>query len=184
MAMGYSTGGGIAFYMAQKYPDIISTAFLAHSIPLNGMKTPGGMEYLNDIDLTESSIEDVKTMFPVSVFPEDPDDLYEMMKTFSSNPDGYPPKNHKITEYGSDASLNMPGQIEATIANIAFNVSPIKTKHAEPSDALASLKSKVIVIHGSKDILVSAQQVESVTKLAISEHWAPAGTLSFYDDGE
>ena len=28
MAMGLSTGGGIAFYLAQKYPDVIKAAFL------------------------------------------------------------------------------------------------------------------------------------------------------------
>ena len=78
----------------------------------------------------------------------------------------------------------MPGKLEASIANTRFNVTPIKTKFSEPSDVLSTLKSKIIVIHGSKDIAVPAQQVELVTKLAIFEHWAPPGLLSFYDDGE
>ena len=64
-----------------------------------------------------------------------------------------------------------------------FNVSPIKTPYAEPSDALETLKSKVVVIHGSNDVAVPAEQVELVTKLAIAEKWAPPGMLLFYDDG-
>ena len=38
MALGYSSGGGVAFYMAQKYPDIVPVAFLMHSIPLDGVQ--------------------------------------------------------------------------------------------------------------------------------------------------
>ena len=65
-----------------------------------------------------------------------------------------------------------------------FNVSPIKTPYAEPSDALSTLKSKIIVIHGDKDFGVDAEQVKFLTKLAINENWAPPGLLSYYDDGE
>ncbi len=36
--MGLSTGGGLAFHLAQKHPDIITSAFLVHSIPLSGLK--------------------------------------------------------------------------------------------------------------------------------------------------
>ena len=35
---GYSTGGGIAFHLAHKYPETVSAAFLMHSIQLNGVK--------------------------------------------------------------------------------------------------------------------------------------------------
>lgn len=65
-----------------------------------------------------------------------------------------------------------------------FNVTPIKTPFANPSNAMSTLKSKVIVIHGCKDNLCDAEQVELVTKLAIKEKWAPPGMLSFYDNGE
>ena len=36
MVSGYSTGGGIAFYLAKKYPETITAAFLMHSILLQG----------------------------------------------------------------------------------------------------------------------------------------------------
>lgn len=62
-----------------------------------------------------------------------------------------------------------------------FNVTPIKTALAEPSDALKQLKSKVVVIHSDKDYLKSSVHV---AKLALVEGWAPPGTLSFYDDKE
>jgi len=38
MVMGYSTGGAIAFSMAQRHPDKIKAAFLMHSIPLSGLR--------------------------------------------------------------------------------------------------------------------------------------------------
>ena len=65
MAMGYSTGGGIAFYLAHKYPDVISAAFLMHSIPLDGMHTYTGP---NGTTIFLNSIEEVKAN--MAVFPE------------------------------------------------------------------------------------------------------------------
>ena len=61
---------------------------------------------------------------------------------------------------------------------------PSRLHLQKQSDALALLSSKVIIIHGSKDTLVAADQVELLTKLAIAEHWAPPGMISFLDDGE
>ncbi|KAL7464710.1 hypothetical protein ACHAXS_005053 [Conticribra weissflogii] len=120
-----------------------------------------------------------------SFIPDDEDALYDYVKTyFSSKPDGYPPKDHAINLYGTESSINMPGKAEATIANAVFNICPIMGQFSEPTNVLASLKSKVIVIHGSEDMVVSPMQVESVTKLAISEQWAPSGLVSYYDDGE
>mmetsp|Transcript_16856 Transcript_16856/g.35146 ORF Transcript_16856/g.35146 Transcript_16856/m.35146 type:complete len:105 (-) Transcript_16856:42-356(-) len=78
----------------------------------------------------------------------------------------------------------MPGSIEAAIANVSFNITPFKTAIAEPSYVLSTLKSKVIVIHGSKDYLIPVKVVESITTLAIADGWAPPGMLSFYDDNE
>lgn len=60
MAMGYSTGGGIAFYLAHTYPDVISAAFLMHSIPLQGMHTYAGPNgstiFLNSIQEVEANV--------------------------------------------------------------------------------------------------------------------------------
>mmetsp|Transcript_15599 Transcript_15599/g.32816 ORF Transcript_15599/g.32816 Transcript_15599/m.32816 type:complete len:740 (+) Transcript_15599:68-2287(+) len=180
MAMGYSTGGGIAFYLAQKYPKVITTAFLAHSIPLNGLRYVDLTGEVLDVE----SFDDVESMLD-SFYPNDQDSLYDFIKTyFSSNPDGFPPKDHAINLYGAESSINMPGKAEATIANSVFNVCPIQGQYSEASNALALLKSKVIVIHGSEDMVVSPTQVESVTKLAIAEQWAPSGMVSYYDDGE
>ena len=65
-----------------------------------------------------------------------------------------------------------------------FNATPIRSFNAEPSTALSTLKSKVIVIHSRHDTVVPGEQVELVTKLAIAEKWAPSGKLSFYDSGQ
>ena len=54
---------------------------------------------------------------------------------------------------------------------------PSRLHLQKQSDALALLSSKVIIIHGSKDTLVAADQVELLTKLAIVEHWAPYGMM-------
>ena len=68
-----------------------------------------------------------------------------------------------------------------SISGVRFNVTPIKTVHSEPSDALSNLKSKVVVIHGEKDYL---DETVHVTKLAIADDWASPDMLSYYDDGE
>lgn len=59
----------------------------------------------------------------------------------------------------------------------------LKDLNCSFSDELSTLKSKVIVIHGSEDFIVPWKIVESMTNLAIIEHWAPNGLLSLYDDG-
>ncbi|KAL7546347.1 hypothetical protein ACHAWF_009682 [Thalassiosira exigua] len=88
-----------------------------------------------------------------------------------------------VMQYLVESAISMPGKLEATVANIRFNITPIKTPYAEPSDALRGLESKVIVLHGSQDDLVPHEVMEHVTKLAIADQWAPPGKLSFYDDG-
>lgn len=176
MVMGLSSGGGIAFHLAQKYPDIFNAAFLVHALPLSGLK----YLTLNNELVVLKSVEEVRasTLLP----SEDPDFIYQLFKSMSSKPDHYIPKDHKLNEYFTEAALNMPGSTEASVANASFNVTPIKTPFASPNDLLADLKSKVIVLHGSNDWIVPWQIVEPVTKLAIAEQWAQ-GMLSLYDDG-
>lgn len=182
MAMGYSTGGGIAFYMAHNYPDTINAAFLMHSIPLHGLKffTPTGEHAVID------SIEEGEQMMAEIESPslEDPIVFNEFFKSMSSNPTGYVPATHKLNAYFQEAALGMVGTLEIGYSNMAFNVCPIQTPYSSPSDDLSTLESKVIVVHGSPDTVVPGELVESVTKLAIADQWAPTGMLSFYDDGE
>ncbi|KAL7528752.1 hypothetical protein ACHAXR_002610 [Thalassiosira sp. AJA248-18] len=178
MAMGISTGGPIAFYMAQKYPEKIPVAFLAHSIPLSGLRF---LTINNELVVLES-IEAIKSS-PAMPF-EDPDFVYDLFKSFSTPGCNYIPKKHKLNQYFAKAAQNMPGAIDASVSNMRFNVTPIKTAFADSSDALSNLKSsKVVVIHGSKDTVSPWKIVEPLTKLAIAEQWAPPGTLSLYDDG-
>ena len=165
--------------MAQKYPHIISTAFLIHSIPLDGMK-------FDHDDGKTSSSERAETL--AAGWPDDVsiDVFHEtLLQTYSSNPNGSPPKTHKICSFlHKAAGPGMKGKKEVMMANHAFNVTPIKSHSPQASDALTNLKSKVVIIHGATDKLISPEQVKHVTKLAITESWAPEGMLSFYEDGE
>jgi len=177
MVMGISTGGGIAFYMAQRHPDKIKAAFLMHSIPLGGLRyitVTGELVPIVDLDQVKESM-----MFPT----DDPDFVYELFKSMSTNQKGFLPRNHKLTEYMIKAAQNMPGKDAIAVVNTKFNVTPIKTIFGPPSDALSTLKSKVVVIHGSEDFISPWLIVEPVTRLAIIEQWAPLGKLSLYDDG-
>jgi pimeloyl-ACP methyl ester carboxylesterase len=182
MAMGYSTGGGIAFHMAHNYPDIINAAFLMHSIPLHGLKffTASGKQTVLQ------SLEEAKEILANMDYPnlDDPVVFNEFFKSMSSNDEGFIPASHKLNSHFHEAALGFVGSMEIGYANMAFNVSPIQTPYSSPSDYLSTLKPKVIVVHGSPDTVVPGQIVESVTKLAIADQWAPADTLSFYDDGE
>lgn len=144
MAMGLSSGGAIAFYLAQKYPDVITSAFLVHSIPLAGLK----YLTLNNELVVLKSEEEIRSS---TILPsEDPLIIYELFKSMSANPSRYIPKSHKLNKYFAHAALNMPGSVDVGVANASFNVTPIKTSFSPPSQALATLESKVVVIHGSK----------------------------------
>lgn len=178
MVMGFSTGGGIAFYMAQRHPEKIKAAFLTHSIPISGLRyvtVTGELVPLKDLDQVRAS-----TMFPT----DDPDMVYDLFKSMSSNQEGFVPKNHKLAEYMIKAAQNMPGKTDVAVVNAKFNVTPIKTSLSPSSNVMSTLKSRVVVIHGSEaeDFIVPWQIVEPVTKLAIIEQWAPLGMLSLYDD--
>ncbi|KAL7493410.1 hypothetical protein ACHAWT_002438 [Skeletonema menzelii] len=147
MVMGFSTGGGIAFYMAQRHPEKIKAAFLTHSIPISGLRyvtVTGELVPLKDLDQVRAS-----TMFPT----DDPDMVYDLFKSMSSNQEGFVPKNHKLAEYMIKAAQNMPVQSCCII-------------HGSEAE----------------DFIVPWQIVEPVTKLAIIEQWAPLGMLSLYDD--
>jgi pimeloyl-ACP methyl ester carboxylesterase len=177
MAMGFSTGGGIAFYMAQRHPDKIKAAFLVHSIPLSGLRyitMTGDLVPLIDLDEMKASM-----MFPT----DDPDIVYELFKSMSTNKEGFLPRNHKLVDYMIKAAQDMPGKVDVAVVNAKFNVCPIKTRFGPPSDELSTLESRVVVIHGSEDFIVPWEIVEPVTRLAIIEQWAPQGMLSLYDDG-
>ena len=99
----------------------------------------------------------------------------------SSSQEGFVPRNHKLAKYMIQAAKNMPGKTDVAVVNAKFNVTPIKTTLSPSSDAMRTLKSKVVVIHGSEDFIVPWQIVEPVTRLAIIEQWAPPGILSLYD---
>mmetsp|Transcript_8967 Transcript_8967/g.15584 ORF Transcript_8967/g.15584 Transcript_8967/m.15584 type:complete len:405 (+) Transcript_8967:45-1259(+) len=177
LVMGLSTGGGIAFYLAQKYPDMIKAAFLVHSIPLSGLK------YLtiNNELVVLKSIEEIRAS---AILPsDDPGMIYELFKSMSTEPYHFIPKCHKLNDYFVRAAQNMPGSSDVSVANASFNVTPIRTTFALPSEALSTLKTKLVVIHGSQDFIAPWQIVEPLIKLAIAEQWAPPGKLSFYDDG-
>lgn len=177
MVMGFSTGGGIAFYMAQRHPDKIKAAFLTHSIPLCGLRfitVTGELVPLVDLDQVKASM-----MFPT----DDPDRVYELFKAMSSSQDGFIPRDHKLAKYVIHAAQNMPGKADVAVVNAKFNVTPIKTTLSPSSDEMRTLKSKVVVIHGSEDFIVPWQIVDPVTRLAIIEQWAPPGMLSLYDAG-
>lgn len=178
MVGGYSTGGGIAFYLAKKYPETFPAAFLMHSILLQGMN------YLDE-NGKPITLEEAGQMLSDMITPEDIDgyDLYEMMKVGSTNPNGFPPNDHKLVQYFGEASMNMPGAIQAMVANVGFNITPIRTPYAEPSDALEDLQSKVIILHSPHDTTVPGDSMEHVTKLAIADQWAPPDKLFYYDDG-
>mmetsp|Transcript_11312 Transcript_11312/g.17274 ORF Transcript_11312/g.17274 Transcript_11312/m.17274 type:complete len:422 (+) Transcript_11312:582-1847(+) len=176
MVMGYSTGGGVAFYMAQRHPDKIKAAFLTHSVPLSGLRyitITGELVPLVDLDQVRASV-----MFPT----DDPDSVYELFKSMSTNQEGFIPRNHKLAKYMIEAAQNMPGKAHVAVANAKFNVTPIKTTLSPSSDAMRTLKSRVVVIHGSEDFIAPWKIVEPVTRLAIIEQWAPPGMLSLYDD--
>ena len=183
MAMGYSTGGGIAFHMAHNYPDIINAAFLAHSIPLHGLK------FFTDSTgepMVIKSVEEAEEIMAELEMPnlEDPIVFNEFFKSMSSNPTGFIPAGHRLNTYFQEGALGMEGTMEIGYSNMAFNVCPIQTPFSSPRDDLSTLESKVIVIHGNQDTVVPAALMESVTKLAIADLWASSGMLSFYDDNE
>ncbi|KAL7447484.1 hypothetical protein ACHAXM_011396 [Skeletonema potamos] len=177
IAMGFSTGGGIAFHMAQRHPEKIKAAFLVHSIPLSGLRyitMTGDLVPLVDLDQVKASM----------TFPTDnPDTVYELFKSMSTNKEGFLPRDHKLVDYMIKAAQDMPGKVDVAVVNAKFNVTPIKTPFGPPNDVLSTLKSKVVVIHGSEDFIVPWEIVDPVTRLAIIEQWAPSGMLSLYDNG-
>lgn len=121
-AMGYSTGGGIAFHMAHNYPDIINAAFLMHSLPLHGLKffTASGKQTVLH------SLEEAKEMLATIDHPnfDDPVVFNEFFKSMSSDPAGFIPASHKLNSYFHEAALGF-SSMEIGYANMAFNVSPI-----------------------------------------------------------
>ena len=104
-------GGGVAFYLASNYPEVISAAVLIHSIPLDGLK------------FTDESGEPVQSEamagFVASLWPDDmsTEAYLEKLETLSSNPDGLPPASHGISAHLA-GGVKMPGKKEGVVANL------------------------------------------------------------------
>jgi len=76
IVLGYSTGGGIAFYLAQKYPESVSAAFLMHSIPFNGMKYIKANGEPLHLESLEDAKEKLSICVPADMNVENPDKVY------------------------------------------------------------------------------------------------------------
>lgn len=121
------SGGGIAFQMAYKHPEMITAAFMLHSIPLNGLKA-------FDENGTPISAEDVAAMY-ADAWPNDMehDAIFEQLKPFSTNPEGLPPPEHGIFAHLFEGEVKNRAISCACLVNNDFtNISPchLRCQHA------------------------------------------------------
>lgn len=106
-----TTGGGIAFHMAHKNPDMITHCFMIHSIALNGFHV------INE-DGKITSPDNVAEMFS-AVWPDEmtAESLHENFRMISSNVPGLPPVSHPIMSYITPA-VAMKAKKECMVANV------------------------------------------------------------------
>ena len=193
-------GGGIAFYLAKKHPDVITAAFLLHSIPLDGLRFMTVGEEL----VIFNSLEDLHQSS--SILPSmEPDFLNEFLspcrpaQTISSQ---------EIINWMSTL-LQQPSIFQGLKMLVSQMYASIlhQSKHLftskwwlisaqKQSHCHTRLKGKYStftfepqtiskVSHNTTSCQHSSKAwniVESLTKLAISEQWASPGKLSLYND--
>lgn len=89
--------------MALKWPKVISTSFLLHSIPLHGMQAFDGMPV--DIENINEVKKVVEAMVPSNMTS---DDVVALFQSVATNPEGFPPKNHELIGYWAKSATKMP----------------------------------------------------------------------------
>ena len=183
MVMGYSTGGGTACWTALKYPTLVKAAFLKSSIPLNGQRmrklSPQGKpEPGRFVSNYQDAVEHEQGFRAIGLQSPKVEVMREFCCAMSSFPDRIPPAEDPIMKHIHKGRMEstISGMVEALVANISFNVTPIYrpslASHQEPSMVLKDLKTKLIVLHGANDNAIPHKHARAVTELAIAWNWA------------
>ncbi|KAL9188872.1 hypothetical protein ACHAXT_011362 [Thalassiosira profunda] len=171
VAMGWSTGGGAAAWLAIKYPEVVRAAIMMNAIPLDGYRLPG-------VDTFDKVKDFVDAAFTPGIHSPDPAKFYDsiapMVLGLASVDDATMQRFH-------EAAAAHVNRAHAQWANVTFNVTPVQTPTTAPSAALRDLKVPLIVLHGAEDLCCPTAQCRAVTQLGIAEKWAPDDLLSYYE---
>lgn len=185
MAMGYSTGGGTASWLALNHPNRISAVWMVGALPLNGMRTPlmtkAGKSTGKVITTKEEAITYTDLFMTPGIHSPKIQKFRYVVGTTCIDAQTVPPESDRGFQLYHEAALQHRSGASALYANNAFNITPIQTQISPPTSVLKQLHCPMIVIHGSNDALIKTRHVRAVTELALVERWAPKGKLFYYE---
>lgn len=183
MVWGHSASGCTACWLALKYPETITAAFLTGSASLDGFQTGETMDgkpVQSRQDL-ERLVQFIEELGPQS---ESIEKFKSCWLSFASN-DKWPTEEDIIFQAWHKSATQTKARARAHEATLWFNVTPIACEgRFGPTFVLKDLKVPLIVIHGPKDKFADVNQVRSVIQLTKTLGWAPKGLVSYYEHSE
>ena len=193
MILGHSSGGCTAAYMAVMFSERISACFLYDSIPLHGtrffpMLSAAGspVKPFRAAVAKDDFVEHCQGLVAIGAHSPEEAVCRTLWDLVCGGGDWMPPLGSPAMRRFHEACQKHRSRVGCNLGNAKFNITPIKTISSPPTDWLQKLKCPMIVMHGSKDIIVPTNVMKAmVTDLAVYERWTSGeegeSTLSYYE---
>jgi len=182
--LGWSTGGGVALYLAKMLPERINKIYLVESVGVMGYpmykKDENFQPILDEILLTK---EDIKKD-PVQVAPalqalkDKNTSYYKMVWNMLIYNNGNFPEHDLYDVYLKDI-LTQKNLVDIDYSLTRFNITDNSNEYGKGDGSYREIKMPIVIIHGKKDIVVPYTEAEEIKELFKDQ----ARLISFENSG-
>ncbi|MDM8534026.1 alpha/beta hydrolase [Clostridiaceae bacterium HSG29] len=168
--LGWSTGGGVALYLAKMLPKLINKVYLVESVGAMGYamykKDENFQPILNEILLTKEDIEkDPVQVAPALYALKDKDTAYyKMIWDMLIYNNGNFPEPDLYDVYLNDM-LTQKNLVDIDYSLTRFNITDNYNEYGKGDSSYRKIEMPIVIIHGKKDIVVPYTEAEGMKEL-------------------
>lgn len=165
--LGWSTGGGVAMYLAINAPSVVKRLILLESVGITGYpmfkKDATGQPILTELLMTKEDIEaDPMQVAPVLAAIANKDEaFYKAVWNAAIYTAGNQPEANDYDRYVAEMLLQR-NLVDIDYALTRFNLSDTPNGYGPGSGEIHQIKCPVTIIQGSKDLVVPMQMAEGI----------------------
>lgn len=165
--LGWSTGGGIAMYLAINAPSVIKRLILLESVGITGYpmfkKDATGQPIMTELLMTKEEIEaDPIQVAPVLAAIANKDGaFYKAVWNAAIYTAGNQPEANDYDRYVEEMLLQR-NLVDIDYSLTRFNISSTHNGYGEGSGEVYAIKCPVTIIQGAKDYVVPMQMAEGI----------------------
>lgn len=165
--LGWSTGGGVAMYLAIQCPSVVKRLILLESVGITGYpmfkKDAAGQPILTELLMTKEDIAaDPLQVAPVLAAIENKDAaFYKAVWNAAIYTAGNQPEANDYDRYVAEMLLQR-NLVDIDYALTRFNISEGPNGYGPGSGEITQIKCPVTIIQGAKDFVVPMQMAEGI----------------------